>query len=174
MTATVIRLPRASTAYHMACSACGVTMDAACDCGAPYMPVAQRAAEAIKANPTKSDRAIAKELGVSHMSVKRARETVTDVTVDEPQPRVGLDGKSRRMPVKPPIPDDEERPQNYRVASLLRVDVALNAAREAKWLWDRNHSVCTRAVCKEIADAARNAAEAWSAFASSLENLSND
>ena len=61
------------------------------------MSKAQRAVEAIKANPEKSDRAIAADLGVSPMTVGRARETagVTDVT---PVERTGRDGKS--YPVK--------------------------------------------------------------------------
>lgn len=76
------------------CSACGV--DAGCNCGAPLMSKAQRAKEAIEANPQKSNRAIAEDAGVSYETVRRAR-TDTDVSVDD-EPRVGLDGKQRRMP----------------------------------------------------------------------------
>ena len=63
-----------------------------------------RAAEAVMANPEKSDRAIAADIGVSPMTVNRARSTVPDVTVE----RTGLDGKTRKMrkaPEKKPEPD---------------------------------------------------------------------
>jgi hypothetical protein len=43
--------------------ACGV--DAACNCGAPVVPAFKRAADAIEADPTKSNRQIAEEIGVS-------------------------------------------------------------------------------------------------------------
>jgi hypothetical protein len=54
-----------------------------------------RAAEAIKANPQKSDRAIAQEIGVSAMTVGRVREAagVTNVT----PARTGQDGNSIRQ-----------------------------------------------------------------------------
>jgi hypothetical protein len=51
-----------------------------------------RAVEAIRANPNKSNRAIAAELGVSDMTVKRAREA-SGATFDAPE-RIGRDGKS--------------------------------------------------------------------------------
>jgi DNA-binding Lrp family transcriptional regulator len=65
-----------------------------------------RAAKAVAANPRKSDRAIAAELGVSHTTIQNARKatgnnlpvegrsTVTNVTVG----RLGLDGKVRKLP----------------------------------------------------------------------------
>jgi hypothetical protein len=80
---------------RMVCTGCGAEANASCNCGKPYVPKAARAAQAVKANPEKSDRAIAEEIGVSPMTVNRARATVPDVTVDE---RIGLDGKTRRMP----------------------------------------------------------------------------
>ena len=45
-----------------------------CNCGQPYVPRALRAKEAIKANPEKSDRAIAADLGVDHKTVAAARK----------------------------------------------------------------------------------------------------
>jgi hypothetical protein len=81
----------------MHCSSCGVVADAACDCGAPYVPARSIAAKAIKANPGKSDRAIAADIGVGSNTVRRARQgTAPDGAVDEP--RIGRDGKTRRMP----------------------------------------------------------------------------
>jgi len=51
--------------------------DAACNCGAPYVPAGRRAAEAVATNPEKSDRAIAAEIGVDRETVARARKIAT-------------------------------------------------------------------------------------------------
>jgi hypothetical protein len=81
------------TLVRYECPKCGD----GCRCGVPYIPKTMRAREAIEANPEKSDRAIATELGVRPMTVGRARATVPDVTVDE---RTGLDGKVRKVPAR--------------------------------------------------------------------------
>ncbi len=70
--AKIIPLHRPSPA-KIGCSSCGATVDAACDCGAPYLPAGQRAAEAVAANPEKSNRAIAADIGVDHKTVAKAR-----------------------------------------------------------------------------------------------------
>lgn len=75
-------------------SACGE--DASCNCGAPLMSKAQRAVEAIAANPQKSNRAIADDIGVNYQTVNRARKLSTDTDVSVDEPRVGLDGKQRQ------------------------------------------------------------------------------
>jgi hypothetical protein len=92
----------------MACTSCGAEVNASCTCGVAYVPKSVRAAEAIAANPEKSDRAIAKEIGVGDMTVGRARNQLQhDVAVDE---RIGLDGKTRSMPTKPaPEPPPVDR-----------------------------------------------------------------
>ena len=72
------------TPAKICCSACGVSADAACDCGALR-------------NPEKSDRAIAAEIGVGNKTVSRARRTVSRDTVAA---RVGLDDKARRTPAR--------------------------------------------------------------------------
>jgi hypothetical protein len=60
------------------------------------VPKVIRAADAIKANQEKSDRAIAAGIGVGTMTVSRARnKTAPDGAVEK---RVGLDGKRRRPP----------------------------------------------------------------------------
>src|SRR5262245_55175690 len=97
------------------CSKCGAKAAASCDCGVPYASALWLAAEAIKASPQKSDRAIAKEIGVSNVTVSKARKdaTVNQLTVDK---RVGLDGKVRRMPKSKPvleIPTEEEAERSY-------------------------------------------------------------
>jgi hypothetical protein len=92
----VVPLRRASIA-RLACTSCGAETDAACNCNVAYAPAAQRAAEAVAANPEKSDRAIAEDIGVGHATVSRARSTVSGETVEK---RVGKDGKARRLPKK--------------------------------------------------------------------------
>jgi hypothetical protein len=91
-TAKVVSLP-----VRLVCSACGADGQGSCQCGAPYIPKSQRAAEAIAANPEKSDRAIAAEIGVSHEAVSKVRRsTVNLLTVDAK--RTGRDGKTRKVP----------------------------------------------------------------------------
>src|SRR5262249_49839815 len=85
------------------------------------VPAIERAAVALAANPQKSDRAIAAELGIGHATVSRARATVSRETVDE---RVGLDGKVRKLPAKVtamPSPSREKpalRAAKRRIAEL--------------------------------------------------------
>jgi hypothetical protein len=89
----VVQMRRpANEPSQIGCSMCGATTDAACDCGASYVPAGQRAAEAITANPEKSDRAIAAEIGVDHKTVGAARRSVGEHS--PPEKRVGQDGKS--------------------------------------------------------------------------------
>jgi hypothetical protein len=95
MTADVIQLNPPVKA-RLVCSDCGAPGEGSCHCGAPYIPPGQRAAEAVKANPGKSDRAIAAEIGVSDRTVNRARTSTA--THDAVGPRMGADGKTRRMP----------------------------------------------------------------------------
>ena len=77
---------------RMICTACGAEANASCTCGVAYTPKSIRAAEAIKADPEKSDRAIAEEIGTSPTTVGKARQQVsTDWTPDQ---HVGRDGKS--------------------------------------------------------------------------------
>ena len=77
----------------MACTACGREVNAACTCGAPYVPKKQRAAEAIAANPQKSNRAIADEIGVSEPTVRRARQGASS----DASEREGKDGKTYNL-----------------------------------------------------------------------------
>ena len=108
MTATVIKM----SIQRMVCTGCGAEANASCNCGVAYQPKSVRAAEAVKANPEKSDRAIAAEIGVSQPTVSKARKdleaTDKELSVDE---RIGLDGKTRKLPEKKQEPEkkpDEE------------------------------------------------------------------
>jgi len=98
---TVIKM----TVQRMICTACGAEANASCNCGKPYMPAKQRAADAIAANPEKSNRAIAAEIGVSPGTVDNARKQLPNDR--QLSPRVGKDGKARRMPVRA---DDDDMP----------------------------------------------------------------
>jgi DNA-binding transcriptional MocR family regulator len=98
---------------RMVCTGCGAEVNANCNCGVVYVPKAQRAADAIKANPEKSDRAIAKEIGASPTTVGKAREQLSTTGQLEDRPRTGLDGKTRKMPEKKrasetPLPGSKE------------------------------------------------------------------
>ena len=73
---------------RLACTACGAETNASCNCGVAYKPV-EVAKKAIEADPQKSNRAIAKETGVSEPTVRRAR-----ASGDAPDKVVGLDGKT--------------------------------------------------------------------------------
>src|SRR4029077_7963628 len=68
------------------CPKCGNN----CQCGVPYVPKTIRAAEAIKADPNKSARAIAAEIGVSRETVRQARGDNRHLSPE----RTGRDGKS--------------------------------------------------------------------------------
>jgi len=99
-------------AYHLsvvrlACSACGAEANASCNCGKPYEPKLQRAADAVAEHPEKSNRAIAEQIGVDEKTVRKARSSTADHSAVE-EPRTGKDGKTRRMPSY--MPDDDKAP----------------------------------------------------------------
>jgi transposase-like protein len=80
------------------CSKCGA--ERGCDCNAP---ATRKAAVALAANPQKSDRAIAAEIGVSHPTVAKARRRAAASTGKQPfqlEKRVGADGKPRKLPAR--------------------------------------------------------------------------
>jgi len=90
----------------LSCTKCGVSVEAQCSCGAPYVPVVERAKAAIKAAPKKSNRALAAEIGVSRESVRQARSQVASDL--PPAEKVeGKDGKS--YPAKRPTTTKMER-----------------------------------------------------------------
>ena len=111
----------------MHCTSCGRQAVCECGCGAPYIsaqpfaattlpaPVAsgpltavQRAIEAIKAAPEKSNRAIAQALGIGETTVRRAREEhgAPNGAVAT-NARTGSDGHARVLPRKA---DDRWKP----------------------------------------------------------------
>lgn len=101
----IIPIRRPSIA-RLECSGCGATTDARCNCGLPYVPAGTRAAEAVAANPEKSDRLIATELKVSPTTVGKARKAT--VHSGQLAKRVGKDGKARKLPTKKPALTGEQ------------------------------------------------------------------
>jgi hypothetical protein len=100
MTATIHKLPAKKP--KLQCSKCGAKVEAGCGCGVAYVPLSEKAAAAIKAQPHKSNRAISAETGISEPTIRRARTASHDAV----EKRVGLDGKARRLPAKPDIEDE--------------------------------------------------------------------
>jgi hypothetical protein len=121
-------LKPAQKIVRLECSACGAEGQGSCDCGAPYLQPADRAAKAIAANPEKSDRAIAAELGIGNKTVSRARNAT--VSPDTVQTRTGLDGKKRKMPAKP----NKAAPTSAAAEKPSRNDLRIAATNEANRL----------------------------------------
>jgi hypothetical protein len=156
-TATVIEM----AVQQMVCTACGSEANASCNCGKPYVPKKQRAREAIEANPQKSNRAIAAELGLSDDTVGRARREA-GVAGAAPE-REGRDGKIYRLPVREEPDDDDDdierdvEPENYRGAFLIRADQA------------KRFATYSGPVTTEIIEMARQVSAAWGNLATSME-----
>jgi hypothetical protein len=88
------------------CTACGSETNATCKCGAPYVPAAVRVAEYDKANPGRSTRQAAADLGVS-----KEKETVRTARGGNhlpPETVTGRDGKTYKARSAPPDPTPEE------------------------------------------------------------------
>jgi hypothetical protein len=91
---------------RLRCTKCGAEADASCNCGEPYLPAAIRVKEYDKANPGKSTRAAAADLGISKSEVGRARLSV--VLDGTPETVTGLDGKTYKAKGKARAPKKEE------------------------------------------------------------------
>lgn len=152
--------PRA--AVNWMCSVCGI--DAGCNCGAPLMSKAQRAAEAIAANPRKSDRAIADEIGVSRETVRKERNSTDNQLSVNDEPRIGLDGKERRMPTRRAVEDEEEIEFSQKELSSRDRGSFLLRAQEAK-----NFAFYKGKVDVKLLEFARGTAGAWCDLVKTLE-----
>lgn len=148
---------------RLECSACGAEANASCDCAKPYVPAMARAAKAIAANPEKSDRAIAAEIGVDHKTVGKARrETGGD---DSPPDRIGQDGKkypAKRTPrgfYNEPEPDEEATVEEHETSFWLRIQTARDLA-EVPFQGETT---------SELVEAVRAVASAWNQLAQKLE-----
>lgn len=160
---TVIQM----SVQRMSCTACGAEANASCNCGKPYVPAKQRAKEAIEANPQKSDRAIAADIGVSHETVSKARR---ESPVNELTPeREGRDGKVYRLPVR----QEEDEPSDADHEEGLRVIAVrgfLNRAAEAKEIATLGKLTASD-VTEAMVVAAQDAAAAWEKAAQNLRSM---
>jgi hypothetical protein len=123
------------------CSSCGSARD--CDCNAPAR---LRAIEAVKVNPEKSDRAIAKDVGASPTTVGKARGQVSTTghlngkktakgdANTSPTKRIGRDGKAYPAKQKPTRKPSEQKPNAPHASPELcdALDEAERAAKEIK------------------------------------------
>jgi hypothetical protein len=105
---------------QLACWECGATTTAACNCGVSYVPAGARAAAAVANNPEKSDRAIAADIGVAKNTVRAARQELVNTDQLEDGPRIGLDGKTRKLPERQTVSyiQIETKPPEPRVVSV--------------------------------------------------------
>jgi hypothetical protein len=97
LTTTVATTMVMMTTTSCPCVGCGAEANASRNCGVSYVPKAARAAEAVKADREKSNRAIAQEIGADEKTVRKAR---SESTADRSAVRAGIDGRTRRMPCR--------------------------------------------------------------------------
>ena len=84
----------------LVCSACGAPGEGSCRCGASYVPWKEKAsADAIKANPRKSDYEIAEDVGASRSTVQKVRARLV-TNGQSTVARTGRDGRTRKMPTR--------------------------------------------------------------------------
>jgi hypothetical protein len=101
------------------CSKCGAKAKPGCNCGVAYVPAHVFAAKAVAAHPEKSDRTIAREIGVSDKTVAKARKATAEKSAVAK--RMGRDGKARKLPNKRMTPEaaDAMRARAEAVARLF-------------------------------------------------------
>jgi hypothetical protein len=162
MSATVIKM----SVQRMVCTGCGAEANASCNCGLNYVPKSVRAAEAVKANPEKSNRAIAAETGVSEPTVLRARQDA-GASHDAPdEERVGRDGNSYPATQTRARPDAKTDAKtgaaNLKNLFLMNCEKAIEVARQQY----------TGQVDDDTRAAARRAAQAWTKVADEMEQTS--
>lgn len=80
------------------CSSCGVTAEAACDCGVGYVRAGEFAASIVAEHPDWGDRRIAAEFGIPKDTVRRARPTGAFAPVEK---RLSKNGKLYPAVAKP-------------------------------------------------------------------------
>jgi hypothetical protein len=128
-TAAVVQFP---STRGLRCSVCDASASASCDCGAAYVPAGERAALAIAANPEKSDRAIAADIGVDHKTVAKARRAPGEKS--PPAKRTGKDGKS--YPAKPKPKKTKSLPADDPIQEPYDADCITD---QQRWEWSLGH-----------------------------------
>jgi hypothetical protein len=109
---------------RMICTGCGAEANAPCNCGVSYVPKVVRAREAIAANPEKSNRAIAEEIGADEKTVRKARADQS-----APESVTGKDGKN--YPAKRPRNDEYEEAVDSVVERADRLESRVSELTEA-------------------------------------------
>jgi hypothetical protein len=113
------------------CAVCGseanATFHPTCNCNAGFRSKAQRVVEYDKANPGKSTRQVAADLGVHHSTVSEARKQVSDNPT--PETVTGRDGKS--YPAKPSKP--KRRLVGYDIDESEQIEQFTTIFRELTW-----------------------------------------
>jgi hypothetical protein len=150
---------------RLQCTQCGAEANASCNCGKSYVPAAQRVAEYDKANPGKSTRAAATDLGIASGTVTKARKK-SGASTEAPAKVIGIDGKE--YSAKRPSPDEDvEHEEGLRVIAARGI---LNRAKEAKGLADLG-KLQADDVTEAMIRAAEGAAAAWNALAQKLRGM---
>jgi hypothetical protein len=174
MTATIHQLGTVPAADHLECPKCHATTELKCNCGVDYVHVSagKRAEEAVKANPEKTDREIAREIGVGNKTVSRARKSV--VSNDTTAKRTGKDGKKYKptklkKPADKPAKSSKQRQTDDKEAMIIALydqgmksyeiakQVGLKDSRAARHVIDREK--IRRAANPAISSAVTNATE---------------
>lgn len=95
-------------------------------------------AKLVAAQPEKSDRALAKQAGVDHKTMAKARRKAEATGEASPvEKRVGTDGKARKQPVKAPAPPPAAN--DPKCAEVIALGAKATGAERklAQWLIDR-------------------------------------
>lgn len=88
----------------MVCTGCGAEANASCNCGKPYVPAKERVKEYDNANPGRSTRQAAADLGVSRETVRKTRAGDNHLS---PETVTGADGKIYPARLSREIPRSE-------------------------------------------------------------------
>lgn len=106
---------------RIACTKCGIEVNAACNCGKSYDPISQRVADYDATNPGRSTRKAAADLGVSHTAVRKARDSGGN---QFPAEVTGRDGKQYPTKAKrhrgPRMSEFTDEPEHDRDLRMLR------------------------------------------------------
>jgi hypothetical protein len=146
------------------CKKCGVGVTVRCECGVPYLPevpwidepepeestapvreapALERAMEAIRRDPGKSNRLIGKENQIAEPTIRRARQKLAahDAVDDAVDARTGIDGKTRRLPTRHNGNGKAPAPAPPRDRDLIQDDAPADAVSEAqRWTWSFGHA----------------------------------
>jgi hypothetical protein len=149
----ILRPAFVKSIQRMQCTQCGAEANASCNCGVNYKPVQERVREYDEANPGKSTRAAAADLGVDQSTVSRARAS-SDADAS-PETVTGRDGK--QYPARAQKRDTEIDTTNLRNVFLMNCAASVSAAHY------------NGPVDSKIRAGARRVADAWKTLADAME-----